>query len=163
MEVTSCPPPQSWAAQRPVCVVLLPRVWGRGCSGQGDSLSHHKLRLDVWVDFRLPNGVLEVEAQACGLAGATSTPTAAAVTTTSFAAGGPVVRTSGVPPGLPSQALLLQQELEAFHFAACGAVLCLSQTVSGGLAHSDLALALEQGWGCQLFTGGSFGGEVRGW
>lgn len=35
-----------------------------------------------------------------------------------------------------------------------------------GLAHSDLALALEQGGGgrgCQLFTGGSFGGEVRGW
>lgn len=97
---------------------------------QGDSLSHHKLGLDVWVDFRLPNGVLEVEAQACGLAGATSTPTAAAVTTTSFAAWGPVVRTPGVPPCLPSQALLLQQELEAFHFAARGTVLCLSQTVS---------------------------------
>jgi hypothetical protein len=35
-----------------------------------------------------------------------------------------------------------------------------------GLAHSNLALALEQGCGgggCQLFTGGSFGGEVRGW
>lgn len=35
-----------------------------------------------------------------------------------------------------------------------------------GLAHSDLALALEQGCGgcgCQLFTGGSFGGEVGGW
>lgn len=162
MEVTSCPPragPLSVQSVSSSCP-----VYGVGdVQAQGDSLSHHKLGLDVWVDFRLPNGVLEVEAQACGLAGATSTPTAAAVTTTSFAAGGPVVRTPGVPPCLPSQALLLQQELEAFHFAACGTVLCLSQTVSGGLAHSDLALALEQGWGCQLFTGGSFGGEVRGW
>lgn len=131
-----------------------------------DPLSHHKLGLDVRVDFRLPNGVLEVEAQACGLAGATSTPTAAAVTTASFAARGPVVRPPGVPPCLPAQALLLQQELEAFHFATCGAVLCLSKTVSRGFAHSDLALALEQGCGgggCQLFTGGSFGGEVGGW
>lgn len=130
-----------------------------------DPLSHHKLGLDVRVDFRLPNGVLEVEAQACSLAGAASAPTAAAVTAASFAAGGPVVRTPGVPPGLPSQAFLLQQELEAFHFAARGAVLCLSQSVSRGLAHSDLALALEQGGGscgCQLLTGGSFGGEVGG-
>lgn len=95
-----------------------------------DPLSHHKLGLDVRVDFRLPNGVLEVEAQACGLAGATSTPTAAAVATASFAARGPVVRPPGVPPCLPAQALLLQQELEAFHFATCGAVLCLSKTVS---------------------------------
>lgn len=129
MEVTSCPPragPLSVQSVSSSCP-----VYGVGdVQAQGDSLSHHKLGLDVWVDFRLPNGVLEVEAQACGLAGATSTPTAAAVTTTSFAAGGPVVRTPGVPPCLPSQALLLQQELEAFHFAACGTVLCLSQTVS---------------------------------
>lgn len=41
-----------------------------------------------------------------------------------------MIRTPGVPPCLPSQALLLQQELEAFHFASCGAVLCLSKTVS---------------------------------
>lgn len=77
-----------------------------------------------------------------------------------------MVRPPGVPPCLPAQALLLQQELEAFHFATCGTVLCLSKTVSRGLAHSNLALALEQGCGgggCQLFTGGSFGGEVRGW
>lgn len=29
-----------------------------------DSLSHHKLGLDVRINFRLPNRVLEVEAQA---------------------------------------------------------------------------------------------------
>lgn len=41
-----------------------------------------------------------------------------------------MVRPPGVPPCLPAQALLLQQELEAFHFATCGTVLCLSKTVS---------------------------------
>lgn len=47
-----------------------------------------------------------------------------------------MVRTPGVPPRLPSKALLLQQELESFHFAACGTVLCLPKTVSykGGKA-----------------------------
>lgn len=95
-----------------------------------DPLSHHKLGLNIRVNFRLPDRVLKVEAQASSLSGATPTPTAAAVTAASFAAGGPVVGTASVPPGLPSQTLLLQQKLEAFHFAACSAVLCLSQTVS---------------------------------
>lgn len=166
MEVTSCPPELGCSASR-LWRPTRPRLeWGCDRPKGLDPLSHHELGLDVRVDFRLPDGVLEVETQASSLTGASSSGTAAAVAAAGFAAGGPVVGTPGVPPGLPSQALLLQQELETFHFTACGAVLCLSQTVSRRLAHSDLALALEQGGGgcgCQLLTGGSFGGEVGGW
>lgn len=166
MEVTSCP---RAGLSVQAAVPHPPRVWGGDVTDPRglDPLSHYELGLDVRVDFRLPDGVLEVEAQASSLTGATSAPAAAAaVAAASFTAGGPVVGTPSVPPRLPPQAFLLQQELEAFHFAACGAVLCLSQTVSRGFAHSDLALALEQGGGgsgSQLLTGGSFGGEVGGW
>lgn len=130
MEVTSCPR-AGLGVQ--AAVPHPPRVWGGDVTDPRglDPLSHYELGLDVRVDFRLPDGVLEVEAQASSLTGATSAPAAAAaVTAASFTAGGPVVGTPSVPPRLPPQAFLLQQELEAFHFAACGAVLCLSQTVS---------------------------------
>lgn len=161
-------PPRAGLLRVQAVVPHPPRVWGGDVTDPRglDPLSHYEFRLDVRVDFRLPDGVLEVEAQASSLTGATSAPAAAAVTAASFAAGGPVVGTPSVPPRLPPQAFLLQQELEAFHFAACGSVLCLPQTVSRGFAHSDLALALEQGGGgsgSQLLTGGSFWGEVGGW
>lgn len=130
MEVTSCPPELGCSASR-LWRPTRPRLeWGCDRPKGLDPLSHHELGLDVRVDFRLPDGVLEVETQASSLTGASSSGTAAAVAAAGFAAGGPVVGTPGVPPGLPSQALLLQQELETFHFTACGAVLCLSQTVS---------------------------------
>lgn len=106
-------------------------------------LSHHELRLEVRVYFWLPNGVLEVKAQAGGLAGAAAAPAATAVAAAGLAGGRPVVGAAGVPPGLPPKALLLQQELEPLHFAARGPVLRLTQPVPRGLAHADLALALQ--------------------
>lgn len=125
-------PPRAGLLSVQAVVPHPPCVWGGDVTDPRglDPLSHYELGLDVRVDFRLPDGVLEVEAQASSLIGATSAPTAAAVTAASFTAGGPVVGTPSVPPRLPPQAFLLQQELEAFHFAACGTVLCLSQTVS---------------------------------
>lgn len=142
---------------------------GRPGPGRGARvriLRHHELRLHVGVHFRLPHRVLKVEAQARGFAGAAASRTAAAVTAAGLSGRRPVIRAAGIPPGLSAQPLLLQQELQPLHLAARGPVLCLPEAVPRGLAHADLALALEQGGRRhrgQLLAGGSFGGEVRGW
>lgn len=147
----ACPPRAGLAGDRG------PRLLGRGTR----FLGHHKLGLHVGVHFRLPDGLLEVEAQAGGLAGAAASPAAAGVAAAGLAAGRPVVGTPGVAPGLPAEPLLLEQQLQALHLAARGAVLRLPQPVPQGLAHAGLAQG-GRGCGRQLVTGGSFGGEVRG-
>lgn len=86
---------------------------------------HDKLRLQVGLDVWFPHRVVEVQVQ-----GALAGHAAVAVAASGFPVGQPLVGSALVPPGLPAQALLLHQQLQALHFAACGAVLVLTHVVT---------------------------------
>lgn len=88
---------------------------------------HHELRLHVGFDVGLPHRVLEVQVE-----GAVARHAAVAVAAPRLAVGQPGVGGARVSPRLPSQALLLHQQLQLLHLAARGPVLRLPQPVAWG-------------------------------
>lgn len=115
--VTSCQSAPSFPSVNPAFWNASPR--GRPSSG------HNELGLQIGLDVWLPHRIVKVQVQ-----GALAGHAAVAVAASSFAVGEPLVRSALVPPGLPAQALLLHQQLEALHFAARGAVLVLAHVVT---------------------------------
>lgn len=89
------------------------------------ALGHNVLRLHVRLDVGFPHRVLEVQVQ-----GALAGHTAVTVAATRLAVGQPVVGCARVPPGLPTQTLLLHQQLQALHLAARRPVLRLTHTLA---------------------------------
>lgn len=116
-------------------------------------LGHDELGLEVGLDVGLPHRVFKVQVQ-----GAFAGHAAVAVAAPGLAVGQPVVGSALVPPSLPAQPLLLHQQLQPLHLTASGAVLRLTQPVTGRLTHVDLALALHQRmqgrWGAAAAAGG---------
>lgn len=98
---------------------LIPQHVGSGGSG------HDELRLQVGLDVGLPHWIIKVQVQ-----GALAGHAAVAVAAASFAVWQPLIRSALVSPGLSAQALLLHQQLQAFHLTAGCTVLSLTYTVT---------------------------------
>lgn len=90
-----------------------------------DGSGHDKLRLQVSLDVWFPHRIVKVQVQ-----GAFTGHAAVAVAASGFSVGQPLIGSALVPPGLPAQALLLHQQLQAFNLTAGCTVLSLTDTVT---------------------------------